>query len=46
MKKRSYQSRRPRMKWPWILLGEILVCLGVYALFALSLWLGGFVYGL
>lgn len=46
MKKHRSQSRRPRMKWFWILLGEILVCLGIYALLALSLWLGGFVYGL
>lgn len=35
-----------RHKWPWILLFQIILTLAVFALFSLSLWLGGFVHGL
>lgn len=45
MKKLRLRSGK-RIKWPWVLLLQMIATLAVFSLLSLSLWLGGFVHGL
>jgi len=44
--KATHAHKKPHIKWPLILLLQIIATLGLFCLLSLSLWLGSFVHGL